>query len=448
MRDLFLLVAFSATIPAILFRPHVGILVWAWFSYMNPHRLTWGFTFDLRFALICAAVTMVAWIFSREPVKLPWKSTSVLLGLLLIWVSITTLFAVAPAEASVGWEKTTKILVMTLVTLGLMQSRERIHAFVWVITVSIGFFGVKGAIWFLTGGIDSGGRVWGPPGGFMQGNNELALALVMIIPLLLYLRAQSSYAWIRLGLAATALFCVVSVVGSFSRGAFLAVAAIALFLVLRSRQRIRLAIVIFVSVLAVVLYAPEQWNERIQSIAEYEQDRASLGRLQLWEFAWNLALARPVLGGGINAFDDPGTFAKYAPVGAIPRAYHSIYFQMLGDHGFVGLGIFLMMWGSAYFSIKRVKRLTRHRPDMLWARDLAQMTEISLLGFAVGGLFYSLAIFDLFYHLIIIALLLRIVVEREVGVYSPKTIGSSPNNTTSDIGHRLSPKLKTQGQRP
>lgn len=413
---------------------------------MNPHKLTWGFTFDMRFALMCAAVTMVAWVLSREDVKVPWRSTTLFLGIFLVWMSITTVFAVSPDEAFAGWEKTTKIIIMTLVTLGLLQSRERIHAFIWVIAVSIGYFGVKGAIWFILGGSSTGGRVWGPPGGFMEGNNELALALVMVIPLMLYLRAQSAHFWIRAGLTATTLLCVASVVGSFSRGAFLAAAAIAVALVLRSRQRVRLSFIILLSVASVILYAPERWVERIQSIAEYKEDGSSQGRLELWQFSWNLALSKPILGGGINAFDDPVTFAKHAPPGAKSRAYHSIYFQMLGDHGFVGLGIYLALWMTAFLSIRRTKRLTRNRPDLLWAGDLARMTEVSLLGFAVGGMFLSLAIFDLFYHLLAIALLVHIVVEREVNSSSPRQFGFSPGTPKNTDGH-WSSKLNPQGQR-
>lgn len=441
MRDIFILGVFAGIIPAILFKPHVGILVWAWISYMSPHRFTWGFAYDFRFALICAAVTVLAWIISREPVRVPWRSTSILIGLLILWTAVTTQFAVSPNAAAVGWEKSTKILFMTLVTLGLMQSRERIHAFIWVIVVSVGSFGVKGAAWFLTGGNVSGGRVWGPPGSFLEGNNELALALAMVIPLLLYLRTQSHYAWLRLGLAAASLLCFISIIGSFSRGAFVAVVVVGGALILRSRHRFQLGILVLLSIFAVGLYAPEQWVARIDSIANYEEDSSAVGRLHLWEFAWNLALDRPIVGGGIDAFSNPTTFAKYAPSGAIPRAYHSIYFQMLGDHGFVGLGIFLLLFLSAFVSIKRVKRSTRDRPDMLWANELARMTEVSLLAFAVGGLFYSLAIFDLFYHLLIMALLLRIVVEREINVDLVETALPLRENTASGNGRRWAPKF-------
>ncbi len=443
MRDIFLLAVFAGLVPAILFRPHVGILVWAWISYMNPHRLTWGIAFDLRLALMCAAVTFAAWVLSREPVKIPLKTTTVLMGLLIVWTFITTQFAVAPEIAQESWEKSTKILVMTLVTLGLIQSRERIHAFVWVIVVSIGFFGIKGALWFVTGGSETGGRVWGPPGTFIEGNNELALALVMVIPLMLYLRTHTAQTWMRHGLALASLLAVVSVMGAFSRGAFLAAAAIAVALVLRSRKKVRLALVIFTAGLGVILYAPERWVERIETIAEYQEDGSAIGRLELWEFAWNLALDRPILGGGNNAFADPATFARHAPPGAPPRAYHSIYFQMLGDHGFVGFGIFALLWLFAFLSIRRVKKMTKERPDLLWAGDLARMTEISLFGFAVGGAFLSLAIFDLFYHLLTIALLLHIIVEREINPAPETGTRTFSNSPTAPARHRWSPNLGT-----
>lgn len=436
MRDIFILLAFAGMIPAILFRPYVGALVWAYISYLNPHRFTWGIAFDFRYAYICAIVTVIAWVLSREPKKLPLRATTIFIVLLSVWLSTTTLFALAPG-ADAPLERLLKILFMALITLGLMQSRERIHALVWVIVVSIGSFGVKGGIWFLTtGGAVEGGRVLGPPGTFMEGNNGLAVALVMVLPLMLFLRSQSHYLWVRIGLSLAVLLGVAAILGTFSRGSFVALAAIALALVLRSPKRIQIGVLVLVSGLAIGLFAPERWVERIESIGNYEEDASSQGRIELWKFGWSLALDRPVLGGGFDAWSDPETFARYSPSGATPKAYHNTYFQALGDHGFVGLGILLLLGMSTLLSIKRVKRLTRGRPELMWANELIYMLEFSLVGWAVGSLFYSLLVTDLIYHLIIITLLVQIVVEREIRATPVDTNVASHKNFGMDNRRR------------
>lgn len=414
MRDLLLFLSFFGTIPLVFMRPHVGVLVWAWISYMNPHRLIpWGMAFDFRFALVCGAITMIAWVLSREPKRLPINLTTILLLVLMAWLSLTTVFALSPG-APVAWERAMKILVFTLVSVSLLQSRERIHAFVWVLTVSIGFFGVKGALWFFTGGAGSSGLVWGPPRSFIAGNNELALALAMVIPLTLYLYTHSQVLFVRAGALITTVLCAVSIVGSLSRGAFLAGACMAFMLVVRSRRRVQLGLIVIASLVGLAFMAPDRWFDRIDTITQYEEDGSASDRLLMWEFAWNLALERPISGGGFDAFGNRSVFSALAPAGASRKAYHSIYFQMLGDHGFIGLIIFLVLGVSGFLSIRKVKLLTRNRADLQWAGDLARMVEASLVAFAVGGLFYSLAVFDLYYHFLIIPILLRIVVEREL----------------------------------
>ena len=76
MRDFLLTLVIFGSIPIIFVKPHVGILVWSWISYMNLHRFTWGFAFDFRFALLVAFATIVAWLISREPKRIPWKALS------------------------------------------------------------------------------------------------------------------------------------------------------------------------------------------------------------------------------------------------------------------------------------------------------------------------------------------------------------------------------------
>ena len=158
-------------------RPWIGILVFSWISYMNPHRLSWGFAYNVPFAMIVAVVTIAAYLVSRENKKIPATPVTVFLVLYVVWTSITTAFALNPEEAMPQWIKFLKIQLITFMTLAMMTSRNRIHIFICVIVGSLGFFGVKGGVFALT----SGGqyRFWGPPESFIEDNNQLAMALVM-----------------------------------------------------------------------------------------------------------------------------------------------------------------------------------------------------------------------------------------------------------------------------
>ena len=219
MRDVVLTLVIFGTLPFILKRPYIGVLVWTWIGFMNPHRLTWSFAYDMPFAMIVALTTLVSLLLSREPKKIPWTRETILLLIFLAWLLLTTFYAIYPAFAWPHLNQIWKIMLMVYVTLILMQSRERINQLVWVIALSIGFYGVKGGIFTIVhGGVY---HVRGPEGSFIGGDNEMGLALIMTIPLLRYLQLTTPNIWLRSSLHAAMVLCAIATVGSQSRGALL-----------------------------------------------------------------------------------------------------------------------------------------------------------------------------------------------------------------------------------
>src|SRR5688572_21313796 len=175
MRDLIITGIVLGSIPFILKRPWIGLLVWAWLGYMNPHRLAWGFAYNLPFVQIIAAATFAGMLFSKESKRLPITPVTGLWLVWVAWMTLTTILAMNSQDAWPEWERMLKIQTMILVTFMLINNKQRIDLLVWTIVVSIGFFGTKGGLFVLaTGGSY---MVWGPPGSFIEGNNELALAL-------------------------------------------------------------------------------------------------------------------------------------------------------------------------------------------------------------------------------------------------------------------------------
>jgi len=151
---------------------------------------------------------------------------------------------------------------------------------------------------------------------------------------------------------------------------------------------------------------PEQWFERMQTIGEYQSDSSALGRLNAWQMAYNLAKDRPLVGGGFDIWD-PGVFARYAPVPWDVHVAHSIYFSVLGEHGFIGLGLFLLLGMLSWMTGRWIIKKARPRRDLAWAVHLAEMCQVSLVGYAVGGAFLSLAYYDLPYYIMGVLVLLR-----------------------------------------
>jgi putative inorganic carbon (HCO3(-)) transporter len=414
MRDVFILLMVFATIPMIFLRPHVGILAWCWISIMNPHRLSWGFAYEFPVAMVIGLATLMAWVFSKEPKKFEITWVSGLLLTFVIWMSFANLFAMVPNLAFEKWTQSAKILLMTFVTIALMGSRERVHALVWVIVISLAFFGIKGGVFTILKGGES--RVWGPPGSFIADNNALAMALVMVLPLMRYLQLHTESKLFRVGLYGAMAVTAFSVIGSQSRGAFLGAIAMLVFLMLKSRQRVLLGVLI-VALLAVgAAFVPQAWINRMQTIETYEQDGSALSRLEVWGFALKVARDHPIVGGGFRVSYDDNIYLKYVPDARKGRGrnYHSIYFEILGELGYVGLSIYLVLLLAVWRTGSRIISLTRNKANLQWANDLARMIQVSLVAFAVAGAFQNLAYFDFYFFLIAIVYLTHKVVVGEL----------------------------------
>ena len=149
----------------------------------------------------------------------------------------------------------------------------------------------------------------------------------------------------------------------------------------------------------------------MNTIETYQTDESALGRINSWHFAFNLAVDRPLVGGGFGAFNSR-LFQIYAPNPDMFHDAHSIYFEILGEQGFVGLFLFLTMFGLAYYYGGRVVRATSNKPELMWAHNMASMTQVGLLGYASGGAFLGLGYFDLPYHFMAILVILKSIVDK------------------------------------
>lgn len=113
--------------------------------------------------------------------------------------------------------------------------------------------------------------------------------------------------------------------------------------------------------------------------------------------AINVANDRPLVGGGFELYTRR-VFAKYAPDPLDVHAAHSIYFQILGEHGYVGLALFLAIGFVGWLNASRIIKMSRSNAEHAWAGELARMIQVSLIGYAVGGLFVNIGYWENLYY--------------------------------------------------
>ena len=407
MRGIVLTFIVFASLPLILVKPYFGVLVWSWISYFNPHRYVWGFAAEIRFALVVGALTIIAYAISREPKRLPPSKLTAVLFLFMCWIAFSDLFALFPEFGEGSLSKAVKIIIFNgFLTMALITTRDRIHWLVWIIVMSIGFFGLKGGVFtIVTGGAN---RVWGPPG-FMEDNNALALALLMVMPLMRYLQLTTEKLWVRWSLGISILLCLASVFGSHSRGALVAMVLMFPFFWIKSKHKLMTASLLVVGLGLGLAFMPSNWVERMGTIKTYEEDGSAQSRLQSWGYAIDMANSRPLTGGGFGAFAQ--NYQKDTFGGPYWNA-HSIYFQVLGEQGYVGLLLFLTLLVGSFWKAGQIAHRTRGDPNLKWAHDLAAMLQVSIFAYASAGAFQNLQFFDLAYHLFAMTIALGEIVRQ------------------------------------
>ncbi|OLB98570.1 MAG: putative O-glycosylation ligase, exosortase A system-associated [Candidatus Rokubacteria bacterium 13_1_40CM_68_15] len=396
MRDLLLVSVFFPMLPFAFMYPWIGILVWSWISYMNPHRLTFGFAYDMPLGMIAALTTLAGFLFSRERKRLPRAPEVILLLAMWAWVTITSFFAIHTDLAWDKWQQVGKILLMALATMMLCRDAGRLRYLAWTIAASLGFYGVKSGIDAILSGF-SGGFSY-PGDSFIGDSNDLALALDMTLPLLWFMVRAETRRWARYALHIAFGLTVLGILTTYSRGGFIGLCVVLIFLFTRARAKaLSLGVLLLAGVLAAFV-VPETFFSRIGTIASYEQDQSAQARLKAWTLATQIALDSPIFGGGFRVFEQD-VWDQYFPGTERAIVAHSIYFQTLAEHGFVGLGIFAALLVATYLGLRRVRRRATDTDQTIVA-NLAAALQASLVGYMVAGAFLSRADFDLFYSVV------------------------------------------------
>lgn len=230
---------------------------------------------------------------------------------------------------------------------------------------------------------------------FLNDGNDFAWSLSIVIPMCLFFIQEERKLWKRIFYSLILIALLFALIGTQSRGATLALAAIFLYQWIRSRKKTTGLIGIIVVVGAILAYAPSAYFERMETLREYETESSAQARLTIWASAIRMANDNPVLGVGAGSFPTAyGT--KYRPPAATASSLpwqnaHSIYFMLLGELGYPGLlfvlAFFFLNWRA---NQQRIREISQHSGDLAETnRRLLICIDSSLIGLAVGGAFLS-----------------------------------------------------------
>lgn len=405
MRDLIIALIIGLGSLSALNHPWIGILVWTWVSIMNPHRLSYAMA-NQPVAMAVALSIFIGFLITKDKRQFVITPETIAFLMFVFWIlGITYPMSIDMNGSSGLWSKVWRADLMIVVAICVIHSRAQIMSLAWVLAFSIGFFGFKGGIFTIAHG--GAYKVWGPDGSWIEGNNELALAMIVVIPLIRFLQTQIPSKRGKQFCTLWMILTAFAALGSHSRGALLAIVAMAVVMVSRAeKNKFGLAMGMIVLGVIMAMFMPKEWTERMETTQTYKQDGSAMGRINAWMMCLHLANSSPIFGGGFHIYTE-ALFARYAPDPLDLHVAHSIYFSVLGEHGYVGLALFLWMWFQVWRGGGQLRAMGKKHEDTKWVSELGAMCQVSLVGYAVGGAFLSLAYFDLPYNVLALVVVAR-----------------------------------------
>lgn len=422
MRDLAFIVLFVAMLPAVFKRAATGVMLWIWVALVSPNAYVYSFARDISFNKFAAISTLIALLFDKTKRRPYFDTHVILLILFFIQLSISYFFAIsAEARNDEIYERVGKIFILAVVLVSLISTRLGIHGIILAICLGLGIHGTLDGLRYIA---TAGGHKISPPANFGD-NNSFAVTLMMLAPLLWYLSVYSKEKIVRITTRLAVGINVAAVVGSGSRGAAAGLATIALALILQSKNKIPMLLAVLVIGAAGLSLTTDEWRTRMGTINTAEQDSSFMARVAAWKMNTVIAVDRPLTGGGFGVSIDPrvhdayrsrfNSFSFFIDTGTLggPLKAHSIYFQALGDTGFIGLALFLGLLATAYANIRAINRMAKGRPELTWASDLATWMRLGLIAYSVSGALLSLVYLETYYVYITLLSVLRDFVQRQ-----------------------------------
>lgn len=437
MRDALLLAFLAIPLLVTLRYPFVGVLTWAWFSLMTPHQMAYG-VYGLQLNLLIAAVTLVSIVLSGSFRHFRFDGVTALIVLLAFWLWISQVFSLDPERSYPYFDRFIKTLVFAFLCVQLAGDRLRFHALLWMLVVGIGYFAIKGAIFTLVTLGEH--RVQGLERTVLEDNNHMGVALATILPLILYLRSQSARPLVKTGLTALFVAALIAILGTHSRGALVCLVVFGAFYWMRSRRKLLILAALSLVMVPAIAFMPSKWTERMSTITQATEDASFMGRVDAWVINMKLAAEHPLTGAGLrNSYEKKVAASVDVDRARTAKAAHSIYFEMLGGSGFVGLAIYASLLAAAFFAAVSLSGRKSGEIDP-FIPTFGYYAQISLAVFCVGGAAVSLEMWDGYFILIaLIAAAARLSREPQPANF---TIPRSSGRSWREAGRLMRPAKK------
>ncbi|HEX3993263.1 MAG TPA: O-antigen ligase family protein, partial [Acetobacteraceae bacterium] len=247
----------------------------------------------------------------------------------------------------------------------------------------------------------------------------LSTSCLMAIPLAIFLASHSQllpkFKLMSLAYWGIAGLALATAIGTYERSALVGLIVLGLYMWTRTKHKIGFGIVVIITACLVIFTTSHAWNARVDTITNFEQENSAYVRILVWKWTLGFVADHP-LGGGfasylVNHIEIPATSTSAGAV-EFGRAFHSIYFEVLGEHGYPGLFIFLLLAGSTLLMLRRLTKKARPYPELKWVIGLSDALQSGLAVFLTSGAFVGIAFQPMFWYFISMSICLNAYVWR------------------------------------
>jgi probable O-glycosylation ligase (exosortase A-associated) len=409
VRDLFFLSFLVALLALGFRRPFLFVLVYAYVDIVSPQQLSYFLLNRLPLSLIVAGRAVAGWVLADDKRKLGFAPRQMLLVVMLAYAGATTLHADFPIEAAAKWSWVWKSMIWAIFLPLVLNTRLRIEAYLLFMTLSVGTIIIVGGLKTIAtgGGYGELNLMVANNTGLFEGSIISTFAIAMI-PIILWLAKFGTVYppdWRVRGFAYALIFaCLLIPVGTQARTGLVCAGVLVLVSLRDAKRPLLYAAMIGVAGLAAIPLLPSSFSSRMETIQGYQADSSATSRLAVWAWTWDYVQDHP-LGGGFDSFRGNKLLVpvtQKTESGAVEtvtqqividegRAFHSSYFEMLGEQGFPGLIMFLVLHLGGLIRMEVLRRRYRKSEgDEAWISPLATALQTAQLIYLVGSLFVGI----------------------------------------------------------
>lgn len=420
MRDL-AFVGFLMAFLALGFkRPFIFVLAYAYVDIVAPQRLSYWMLNTVPVSLIVFGLAFLGWMIADDKRDVRVSFRQGVMALLFAYCAYTTSVADFPIDAQGKWDWVWKALVFAMFLPLTLRTRLRIEALGLLMVLCACSIIITGGIKTLVSGGGYGVmRLLIDDNSGLYEGSIISTVAICIIPLILWLAKYGTVFppdWRVKGFAyALILACVLIPVGTQARTGLVCAGVLAVLMLRFVKNRFLYAGLAAALAVAAVPFLPQSFTSRMATIGEYKADQSASTRVAVWAWTWKYVQSHP-MGGGFEAYlqnkvkfdtvaavgDGTNTQIEKQEVNDKGRAYHSSYFEMLGEQGFPGLVMWLVIHIGGIWRMEVVQRLyrRRNRTDEEWVVPLALALQNGQIIYMVGSLFVGIAFQPFIYMLI------------------------------------------------